>query len=159
MYCRHHARKAYTEKQECTLKAVTVLVKDIDNWVNKIKEYDRVPDIDLIVEQHGLFKKRVMSAFNDDVFIDKPRDTKDRESKRMEKVLSPIRKDSRDDGASGEKTETAGKEPDNGNQPNVQLVTLLLSNESDLSYNHEEDSIFIKAGNFGFKIIIEKLNA
>ena len=45
------ARKADTEKQEQTLKAVSVLVKDIDNWVTENIEYDGLPDEDMILEQ------------------------------------------------------------------------------------------------------------
>ena len=33
-----------------------------------------------------------------------------------------------------------------------------MADESDLFYNPQEDSTFIKAGNLGFDIIIEKLN-
>ena len=66
MGTRLSASKADAEKQECTRKAVAVLVKDIDNWVVENKENDGLPDdIDMIVEQHGLFKKRIVSAFND----------------------------------------------------------------------------------------------
>ena len=45
------ARKADTEKQEQTLKAVSVLVKNIDNWVTENIEYDGLPDEDMILEQ------------------------------------------------------------------------------------------------------------
>ena len=47
---------------------------------------------------------------------------------------------------------------DKGNKPNVHTVKLPLSDKSDLSYNPEEYSIFLKAGNLGFEIIIQKFN-
>ena len=40
----------------------------------------------------------------------------------------------------------------------MKSLTLPLSDESDLSYNLEEDSIFMKDGKLGFEIIIERLN-
>ena len=46
------------------LNAESVLVKDFDNWVNESKECNGVPDVDMIVEQHGLFRKQFVSAFN-----------------------------------------------------------------------------------------------
>ena len=62
------ARKADADKQECTIKVIAVLVKDIDGWVNKNKEYDGIPDVDMIVEQHGNFKKRILTAFHETIF-------------------------------------------------------------------------------------------
>ena len=59
------AREADAQKQEGMLKAVAVLENDIENWVTENREYEGLPDIAMIVEQHGLLKKRIVSAFSD----------------------------------------------------------------------------------------------
>ena len=44
------------------MKTVTALVKDKDTCVYCNKEYERVPNIDIFSEQHGIFKKQMVST-------------------------------------------------------------------------------------------------
>ena len=162
-----------------------------------------LPDLDLIVEQHSNFKKRILAAFNkatirrvdfktlaqvqqlharidkvkkvaefkerqktrsrsirdsDDVFIDGPRDFTNEEEQRMEKVLSPIQRQGGDCEFMGESFKPANRATEKGNPPNVQPVTLPVADDSDMSYNPENDSLFKKTGNLGFELIVENLN-
>ena len=55
MGTRLSARKADAEKQECTLKAVSILVKEIDTWVIETKGATGLPNLDLLTKQRGLF--------------------------------------------------------------------------------------------------------
>ena len=67
-------------------------------------------------------------------------------------MISPVRRGSGVNGEEREPTEPAHGEIDKGNQPNVQTVTSLLSEESDLSYTPEQDSIFGKLFKLGVYI-------
>ena len=44
-----------------------------------------------------------------------------------------------------------------GNAETVQPVSVSLSNDSDPSYNPLENSVFTRAGNIGYELILEKL--
>ena len=59
------AWNADTEKQEITLKTVSVLLKDVDTWVTEHKYTDIIPDLDLLIEQHCALKRRILNVFNE----------------------------------------------------------------------------------------------
>ena len=159
------------------------MIKDISTWASENKEKEGVPDVDLIAEQHRVFRKQIAILDNkanicliELKVIRQIRDVKEVVNKVKNLVECRERQSIRSKRAQNNHNLSSteprlpanensvddslgpGPELEKGNAQTVQPVSLSVSNDSDPSYNPLEDSMFTKAGgNIGFELILEKL--